>query len=114
MFAKFHTNPWDWEVGILHGPAEAANAWIEKRIGVSNVIGTQSEGHCYFQENIPIIIWMKDINDIPVLAHEVLHAVFAILESRGLLHCDSSEEAYTYTLSNLLGRILACKEWKRV
>ena len=52
-------------------------------------------------------LYIKDANRLPVLAHEVLHMIFDMLESKGLSLCDESEEAYTYSFEFWLALVLS-------
>jgi hypothetical protein len=61
----------------------------------------------------PFMVWVRDF-DIPVLVHELEHAVFMLLDTRGLKHCDDSEEAYTYTVEALLRQVLKSDDWALV
>jgi hypothetical protein len=111
-FASFDTLPWHWEVGVAYGPPDKFETFAKEAFNVS--INAFGKGHCYVQEGVPVILWVEFIDDTPTLVHELMHAVFGILQGRGLQHCAESEEAYTYTVGQLLTDILACKTWKKV
>lgn len=54
------------------------------------------------------LVWSSDITH-GVIAHEVSHAVFHILDERGLSHTSESDEAYAYLvgwITNLVYRVL--------
>lgn len=59
------------------------------------------------QEKNVYYLYIKDTDNIPVLAHEVLHMIFDMLESKGLSLCDESEEAYTYSFEFWLTLVLS-------
>lgn len=66
------------------------------------------------QEGSIWFLWVRDIKDVASLAHEAFHTTSSVLASRGLQLCVASEEAYAYTLSYLMRRILAQKHWRAV
>jgi hypothetical protein len=55
-------------------------------------------------------IWLSSfewtIGDLATLTHEILHAVFKILEDAGVKPCDASDEAYTYYAGWLMAQAL--------
>lgn len=106
------TDPWKWDIFVLHGPHDAFEDYARKTFKVS--IDAAGIGHTYMQEGLPVLIWVNDIGDIPVLVHELMHAIFGILSSRGLTHTPESEEAYTYTMGDVLGRVLKHTNWRKV
>lgn len=54
--------------------------------------------------------WISPSADVPVIAHEVLHATFWVLKEKGLTLDDSSEEAYTYFIEWLTREIVKRRE----
>ncbi len=115
-FATFTAQPWRHQIGILHGPVKPCKAWVATTFGkdVAAMIEEGNAGMTYRDRDCPVLIWLKDINSIPTLVHELLHAVFFILEDKGLSLSEDSEEAYTYTTGDLLTQILERKKWKVV
>ncbi len=52
------------------------------------------------------IIWLRDLKNIPTIAHEVLHMVFDVANSKGLEYSLGSEESYTYLIAFIIDQIL--------
>ena len=50
-------------------------------------------------------IWLRPDAGAGVMSHEALHAVFYVLDNKGLRLCDDSEEAFTYYLQWLMAEI---------
>jgi hypothetical protein len=108
--------PWKWEVAVLQGgtPTQIeryvrANGWTGDFTLLESHIG-----HCWVQDGMPVIVWVHAIADVPTLVHELMHAVFGMFAARGLKHGPDSEEAYTYTVEDLLRRVLRAQRWGRV
>lgn len=55
------------------------------------------------------IIFLKDLDNVPTIAHEAMHFVFDILEQKGVTYSKDSEESYTYLLGYVVGQILSIK-----
>jgi hypothetical protein len=53
------------------------------------------------------LIWVKDINDIPILVHELLHFTFWAMEKRWIVYKnDISDETFCYFQEYFLTKIL--------
>jgi hypothetical protein len=113
-FAYFDTPPWKYQVGVLYGPAKECDKWVKKNIDPNLTVEEYSDGMTFRKFGKPILIWVKDIKKMSTLVHEILHAVFFILDDRGVILSEESEETYTYTVSDLLDQILKHKKWKAV
>jgi len=50
-------------------------------------------------------MWPKSVDDYGCMVHEIWHAVFHILQSRGLRHSEDSDEAYAYLAGYLFSEI---------
>lgn len=112
---RLDTPIWNWAVTVLRGDRdlliEAADS-MGYGLEMQNIVGG-AIGHTWVSDDRPILIWVKDPTDRTTMVHEVMHAVFGMLEGRGLRHCSDSEEAYTYTVSYLLEQIERGK-WRRL
>lgn len=53
-----------------------------------------------------LIIWVKDLNDIPSIAHEVFHLVYFLGKNIGAELTDESEEFYAYLTGYMMKKIL--------
>lgn len=64
-------------------------------------------------DHLPIYwIWVEE-KDLSCLVHEVFHAVYAVLDNKGVVLCDESEEVFAYQIEMLLRLILANEAKKR-
>lgn len=52
------------------------------------------------------VLWVRNLKDIPTLAHEILHLVFNVLTEKGLEYNLGSEESYTYLMGFIMDQIL--------
>lgn len=60
-------------------------------------------GMCSEAYGTVVAIWLRPrVAGVPVLAHEILHAVQYVLDGKGLSLSDQTDEAYTYYLEFLL------------
>jgi hypothetical protein len=67
-------------------------------------------GTCYYLEETGSILIVCDGKDIPVLAHECLHAVGFLLGRKGIVDIQSNtHEHYAYLLQWLMKKILEQK-----
>lgn len=111
--AFFMVMPWKWEIGIFHGGTAADFAAVLKREfdeDLGDISGSQ--GFCCRKPGQPVLVWVHSLKDTPTLVHELMHATFGIVSGRGVTYSGDSEEAYTYTLENILRQIQAQKTWK--
>lgn len=107
--------PWKWDGTVLTGgTADAFKAWAKKALDADVDTGSNSAGHAYVEYGKPWVIWIDSIANVPALAHEALHVAAGVLEGRGLSFSKGSEEAYTYTMEDILRQVLTSKRWKRV
>lgn len=106
-------NPWKWEVCFIQGGTPAQIERYVRQQGWTGDVSMQdgAAGHCWVCLGVPVVVWVASIKDIPCLVHETMHAVFGMFEARGLKHSRDSEEAYTYTVEDLLRRVLGAKKW---
>jgi hypothetical protein len=110
----FRLQPWRMELILLHGAGHAQLAAYvrEHHAIVDYVPEATAVGHAFVYDGRPAIVWVQSIRDVPVLVHELMHVVFAVLANRGLKPVDDAEEAYTYTLECLLRQVLEHSEWE--
>jgi hypothetical protein len=109
--------PWKWEICFLQGGTREQLDRYVKEIGWGDDetgLSDGSAGHCWVKAGTPIVVWVESLENVPALVHEIMHAVFGMFEARGLKHSRESEEAYTYTVEDLLRRVLGAKKWCRV
>lgn len=59
------------------------------------------------QETNTYYLFIQSVENIPLIAHEVLHMIFDMLESKGLELNSGSEEAYTYSFEYWMGTVLS-------
>lgn len=65
-----------------------------------------TEARCICDKSGLVFIVLKEDYTQDVVVHELLHAVFYILSTRGLSLEDASEEAYTYLMGYLMKQFL--------
>lgn len=107
--------PFKWEASIVYGGDRAQVDAYVKDVGIeTDPVDAGSLGHTWVYAGSPGVVWVYDITDIPVLVHELMHLVSGVLEARGLKFSRDSEETYTYSVENLLRRVLHAKKWRRV
>lgn len=108
--------PWKWEGIVLIGGTSAQfSAWAKTFMGAEVSTGEHACGHAYVEYGKAWVLWLET-KDVPNLAHEALHITAGVLEGRGLTFCKGSEEAYTYTMEDILHQVLTAqpRQWKRV
>lgn len=107
--------PWKWEGAVIVGGSpDDFKRYAKKYIDADVENGPNAAGHTYVEYGKPWLIWVASLRDIPCLAHEALHVACGVLEGRGLAHAKASEEAYTYTMEDILRQTLNAKKWKQV
>ena len=109
--------PWKWQgLVFVGGLVDEYRAAIKRDIGADASVGSNSAGHAYVEYGKPFAIWVESLKDVPCLAHEALHVTNGILEARGLKPTSESEEAYTYTMEDILKQVLDAKPsaWRTV
>lgn len=106
--------PWKWQGIVIRGgtPDDFAH-WVKLVLGLTIDIHENNAARAFVQMGQPWVIWLRDFKNIPALAHEALHVAAGILDSRGLKFSDDSEEAYTYTMEDIIRQILRAK-WRVV
>jgi hypothetical protein len=114
-FTLVRLMPWKWDGAVVVGgtPAEF-RAWAKRYIDAEIDNGPNSAGHAYVYYGKPFLIWVESLKNIPALAHEAMHIAHGVLEGRGVKHNESSEEAYTYTMEDLIRQVLTAKKWRTV
>lgn len=110
-------NPWGWHGNLVVGgdPATFSKRMIHE-LGLHEYGGslTGLGGWAWLPKGQGWVVWVEDLKNFPVLAHEGFHMVSGILETRGLVHTKESEEAYAYTLQDFLTQALNKKGWTNV
>lgn len=107
--------PWKWEgLVCVGGSPDDFKRYAKTMIEADIQTGSNSAGHAYVEYGKPFLLWVESLKNIPALAHEALHVTCGILEARGLKHHDASEEAYTYTMEDILRQTLDAKPSKWV
>lgn len=107
--------PWKWQGMVLHGGTSFEfRDWAKKSIDVEIETGSNAAAHAHVSYGKPWLIWLASMRDIPALAHEALHITAGILEARGLKFAEASEEAYTYTMEDIIRQVLNAKKWESV
>lgn len=55
------------------------------------------EACSFLNENADVqVIWMRSMDNVPALAHEIAHLVFYVLGERGVPSAHGSDEAFAY------------------
>lgn len=110
-------NPWGWHGNLVVGGDPATfSKKLTRQLGLHEYGGSPKglQGWTWLPQAQSWIIWVADLENIPVLAHEGLHMVSGILEVRGVSHTKESEEAYAYTLQDFMTQALEQKGWTNV
>jgi hypothetical protein len=115
--AAFNLAPWRKDVIVLRGGTHQELARFVRSYGIKyDADNTSIHGHAFLYEGKPAIVWVQtwpgSAEDYGVLAHELYHVTKHTLESRGLRHTNATEEAYAYTLQNLVTTALAYRRWR--
>jgi hypothetical protein len=88
---------------------DGAKAWVKRR----KLVDDACDGITY-HTSIGNLIFMHEFTDTPesigVLAHELLHATFNVLNERGVKEEAGNEEAAAYLLDTLISKSL---KWLR-
>lgn len=106
-------NPWKWKgVVLVGGTSTEFAAFAKKFINVEISTGSNAAAHAHVSYGKPWLLWVEKLSDIPALAHEALHVTAGVLEARGLTFSESSEEAYTYTMEDIIRQVLVNKRWR--
>jgi hypothetical protein len=109
--------PWAWDGFVIEGgTTESVNKLMKEMTNGADVQFDTAAGNgfAFTQPGKPWLIWVETLDDVAVLAHEALHATFAILRRAGMEFSHDSEEAYTYTMTDILDRALYKKGWVTV
>lgn len=101
-------------VFVLLGPRESANEWLEKRIGVVEILAPSNAAaagwYVASNDSRAFYLWLESYDDTDTsrghLAHEIMHLVFYITNYSGLSLSNDSEEAYGYLCEHLTRQIL--------
>ena len=109
----FNLDPWKFCVIVFHGEPKLFQDYAKKKYK-EEIDLEHSLGYTMFTPGAPIIVWLKDLKNITTMSHELLHATSFILRDRGLKHTYDTEEAYTYTFTDLLDKVMKNKRWFRV
>ncbi len=72
---------------------------------VGAVTGFGTMGTCF--------IYLRHLHDMPVFAHEISHAAFAILERAGVPHTRDTEEVYAYLQEYIMDGLLDKENTKK-
>lgn len=109
--------PWGWDGNlVIGGDPPAFSPKMIKELGLHEYEGSLKGlgGWTWLPPGGSWVIWLKDLTNFPVLAHEGFHMVSGVLETRGMVHTKESEEAYAYSLQSFLEQALSKKGWTRV
>ena len=98
--------PWKWDGIALLGCPESEFIRVVKEQTDETLDAHNGMGRAYLKKGSCFVLWVEDETNFPSLAHEALHITAAILEQRGLTLSESSEEAYTYTMEDILRQVL--------
>lgn len=112
-FIRVMLAPWKWEGCVAVGGSTDDVASLAKDIGLSIELSGHERGRAVVEMGKPWLLWLESLDDPAVLAHEALHIASGVLEQRGLKHTADSEEAYTYTMEDLMRKAMTAKRWER-
>ena len=106
-FALICSDPKDFQKRLPQVvPADVVAQIVDN--GFTDCTGIQ--GRCISVLDTPsglvVVIWIRPCADIPVIAHETLHATACVLAGKDLTLCDKTEEAYTYYMEWILREAL--------
>ena len=65
-----------------------------------------------FSENGNCYVFLRDLERIAVIAHEIIHVVYHILNFVGIEHSRETDEVYAYTTEYILEQILTAKSYE--
>ena len=106
---------WNCQVYAIWDCTASDAADVFKKNGVDmdvidQIAGSTSDGMTLFPDSGAPIIWVRcgldSIPGISVLCHEAVHAANDILIGRGLNHTLETEEAFAYTVENIVRETL--------
>lgn len=106
---------WKWQGFVFTGGSGTAYQRVVKRdFGADVSVGPHACGHAYVEYGRPFTMWLETRDNLPALAHEALHIAAGVLEARGLTFANPSEEAYTYTMEDIIRQVQTAKprDWK--
>jgi len=100
----FQTNFWA-SYGV---PAKKFVKAVKDYVGIEIKLDDIGPGRCYkFGSEVGDIIWVwTKAKDLPMLAHECLHAVHFALNDKKVFLSDCTDEVYCYMLQMLMDKIL--------
>ena len=106
--------PWRWAGAVLVGGSPADfKAYAKKYIDADIENGPNSVGHAYVEYGKPFLLWIESLKDVSCLAHEAFHVTAGVLEGRGVKFNAGSEEAYTYTMQDIIDQVLRNRKWRK-
>lgn len=97
----------------IGGTKEGAVRWFEKKFNVAEheSMATVQGSTIFLDEERSHMIWLADLNNIGILAHEALHSVQLVMTHAGVgPMCKQNEEAYAYLLQWTVNRIVGAAE----
>lgn len=104
---------WKWGGVVLYGGnSQMFVTWAKLAMGAEPQVDSHACGHAYLEAGKPWLLWVENLTDVAALAHEALHITFGLLEARGLKPTVESEEAYTYTMEQIVRETLSRDGWK--
>lgn len=107
--------PWKWDgIVLTGGNSQDYKSFVKREFDADVETNAYAVGHAHMQAGIPFSLWVESLDNIPALAHEALHITAGLLEARGLKFSVDSEEAYTYTMEDLIRQALGPKDWQVV
>lgn len=119
LYKKWCYTSWKADVVLLVGDRTSAMNWIKKNLSksrldrISHLLvddkDTTCEGEYFHVGGGGGIIWLRAF-DIYPLAHEISHAVFGLLNAKGCVHNNETDEAYAYLYEHMLNSFYP---WKR-
>lgn len=106
---KINEKLFDWNYYIYYGVSQEFMIKDAEKKGIKNIEYLNCNlvpGRCLLTDSNLIIIWTLK-KDIPILAHEIFHAVSMSLLTKGLSLTESSEETFCYLTQFLFEEILS-------
>jgi uncharacterized protein YjaZ len=96
---------------FLFGPLDKVTDYLLKKHNLNTTL-EPAMGYCIpFLEQKKVFVWMEEfdktnVQQFSIMAHELQHVTFRILEHVGFTHSHSSEEIYCYLLQHLIYTVL--------
>lgn len=105
---------WKWGGWVLVGPSKDYPGFMKQQLDTVDELKPNIGGHTTIDEDKPWVLWVPDLCDHAVLAHEAFHVAYAVLDTRGVKLSVDSEEAFAYTIEHVVRTVMEAKpeQWE--